>query len=93
MNELHMRDNIKPVDTNLLSQLPLSKYSKNVEEGAIDFSKEPDEHKCVICMTDYEHGEEILTLTCFHKFHSECIQDWFKLQNWCPVCRNKIDEA
>lgn len=54
MNELFIRDNVKPVDENLLSQLPLSKYNQHVEgAGAVDVSKEPHEHQCVICMTDY----------------------------------------
>ena len=50
-----------------------------------------NENQCSICMTDYEEGEEILTLLCFHKFHAECIETWFKNQDWCPVCRLKID--
>ncbi len=80
MNELFIRDNVKPMDENLLSQLPLSKYNQHVEgAGAVDVSKEPHEHQCVICMTDYTQGEEILTLTCFHKFHSQCIHGWFKV--------------
>ena len=44
-------------------------------------------------MMDYDDGEEILTLTCFHKFHAECVEKWFATQNWCPICRTKIDEA
>ena len=46
--------------------------------------------QCAICLTDYNKGEELLTLPCFHKFHSDCVEKWFKSQNWCPICRTKI---
>ena len=94
MNELFLRDNKKPINLNLLSQLPRSRFNGKVAEG--DGNGGPvaaDENNCTICMSDYVKDEEILTLTCFHKFHSECIETWFKSQNWCPVCRTKIDEA
>lgn len=26
-------------------------------------------------------------LTCGHAFHTECIMQWFRMSNVCPVCR------
>ena len=55
--------------------------------------KEKEENSCSICMSEFEEKDELLTLTCFHAFHEDCIKQWFKEQNWCPVCKNvvKID--
>ena len=81
MNELFLRDNKKPIKYDVLSQLPKSKYRKNKgHEGSKAVSKDANrsEHQCSICMSQYEDGDDILTLTCFHKFHNECVVTWFK---------------
>ena len=31
--------------------------------------------------------EEITILNCGHKFHTNCINDWFKHQEKCPLCK------
>lgn len=55
-------------------------------------SKIPEEEKdkCAICMAHYEVGEEVKTLTCTHIFHTECIDQWLKLNRTCPVCKQSI---
>ena len=91
MNELFLRDNQKPISIDLLSQLPRSRFnagSASQQAAEVDAS----ERQCTICMTDYSDNEEMLTLPCFHKFHAGCVETWFKSQNWCPICRTKIDE-
>ena len=75
MNELFLRDNQKPVKADLLSQLPRSKFQAQSTENLAKLKD--DEKRCIICMCDYQAGEELLTLTCFHKFHAECIEKWF----------------
>ena len=49
--------------------------------------------ECVICLQDYEEGEELMTLVCFHKFHSSCIKKCLGVRKECPVCKTvqKID--
>lgn len=74
MNELFMRDNQKPIKMDLLSQLPRSRYVPS--EGSQEV-RDDHEHKCTICINEYAGGEEILTLTCFHKFHADCVEKWF----------------
>ena len=44
---------------------------------------------CPICFDDIEKEEQVL-LTCGHKFHSECFQEWAKNSLTCPYCRNKV---
>jgi hypothetical protein len=39
---------------------------------------------------DYEDGQTLKVLQCFHKFHKECISQWFKSQNFCPICRVEV---
>lgn len=45
-------------------------------------------NKCTICI------EDILTdieyLPCAHSFHKECIDEWTKTNNTCPICKIPI---
>ena len=45
--------------------------------------------ECGICLVDYNVGEEPCYLPCngVHIFHRNCIEDWLKRQNSCPLCR------
>ncbi|OAQ34306.1 hypothetical protein K457DRAFT_68074 [Linnemannia elongata AG-77] len=47
-----------------------------------------DGSKCLVCMSDYEEGEDMRALGCKHGFHQECIDKWLTTgANKCPVCR------
>ncbi|KAF8949352.1 hypothetical protein BGZ47_005575 [Haplosporangium gracile] len=47
-----------------------------------------DGSKCLVCMSDYEEGEDMRALSCKHGFHQECIDKWLTTgANKCPVCR------
>ncbi|KAK2453048.1 RING/U-box superfamily protein [Trifolium repens] len=43
--------------------------------------------KCCICQEEYVVGDEVGRLQCSHKYHVDCIQDWLRLKNWCPICK------
>ena len=44
-------------------------------------------NSCSVCMCEFEEGETIRTLPCFHKYHAACIDTWLKQKAQCPVCR------
>ena len=78
---------------NTLRSLPVFK----IDEKFIEISKNKENskkeqfNKCIICMENYEIGDEVETLPCFHLFHKECIDKWFKSnKDSCPICKNKI---
>ena len=49
-----------------------------------------DKCACVICMTDYENGENAILLNCKHHYHNGCIKKWFEAHSTCPVCRFQV---
>lgn len=52
----------------------------------------PENNKrCVICMIDFENGENILCLPCIHFFHQPCIDKWFTYSDQCPQCKTYIN--
>ena len=50
--------------------------------------------QCPICLEEYSIENKICYLPCFHFFHSECIKNWLKKSNNCPLCKVdvKFDE-
>ena len=46
--------------------------------------------ECSICLSPLNESISVI-LPCNHKYHSECIIDWFKKEVNCPLCRCDID--
>lgn len=46
---------------------------------------------CYICM-DYKNDNNMKKLNCNHIFCHDCIKEWFKKKNICPMCRNIHEE-
>ena len=49
--------------------------------------EESDNTRCMVCLADYEEGDRLRTLQCFHKFHTECIDNWLSRKPICPICK------
>ena len=65
---------------------------ESVIESNTQITKE--NKNCIICLIDLNVGDRVITLPCFHMFHKECINDWFKKDKKCPLCKLeiKVDE-
>ncbi|GMH12400.1 hypothetical protein Nepgr_014241 [Nepenthes gracilis] len=60
------------------------------EAGAMDFREDNDGIKCSICQEEYSAGEEVGRLGCDHRFHVDCIHQWLRWKNWCPICKATV---
>lgn len=50
--------------------------------------------RCLICLGDYEEGEECRVLVCRHGYHKACVDQWLeKGSNSCPACRSEGELA
>ncbi len=47
-----------------------------------------DSTECPVCYEDFKMGTCIRILPCNHYFCNNCITEWTKKQNICPICRN-----
>lgn len=58
-----------------------------------DISKlSPQQRNCIICLNDLEKGDKATMLPCVHFFHTPCVQEWLSVNNYCPVCKSKINK-
>lgn len=66
-----------------IDNFPTRKFRKNLV-------KNEENNFCAICQEEYKEREKLLTLTCFHNFHKECVVDWLKKKASCPVCKYSL---
>ena len=72
-----------PTDEDILNELP--------ETQIEDVNKlDPEKKNCIICLEDFKNGDKAIILPCIHLFHNECIKNWLKTQNTCPICKYKL---
>lgn len=69
----------------------IGKVSKGLTKEQIDKLnhlkiKKKDE-SCPICCTEFQLNELAIGLRCKHTYHEECIMEWFKDENRCPICK------
>ncbi|CAG8485604.1 8148_t:CDS:2 [Paraglomus occultum] len=44
---------------------------------------------CVICLEDFQDGDELRQLPCFHQYHIKCIDPWLmQKSSVCPMCKH-----
>jgi len=60
------------------------KYCKKNDKGVLE------QPSCSVCLSEIEMGAETLLIPCGHMYHSNCILDWLKQSNTCPVCRFEL---
>mmetsp|Transcript_14572 Transcript_14572/g.20784 ORF Transcript_14572/g.20784 Transcript_14572/m.20784 type:complete len:448 (+) Transcript_14572:78-1421(+) len=50
-------------------------------------NSEHEEVSCTICMAPFQHADRVGDLKCNHLFHIECLKEWVKWRNVCPLCQ------
>jgi hypothetical protein len=77
------KNNVKVVmSKNDVENMPCTTFNSNMK--LVDPT-------CSICLLDYEEGDQIRTITCFHQFHQACIDRWLTQEKKvCPVCQSSL---
>ncbi|KAL0418558.1 UNVERIFIED_CONTAM: E3 ubiquitin-protein ligase [Sesamum radiatum] len=74
-----------PALKSFVGSLPIKTFAPN---------STPSLPSCSICMEDFEinPGSSLTVneLPCEHYFHKDCIVEWLKRSNTCPLCRYKF---
>ncbi|XP_052204396.1 E3 ubiquitin ligase BIG BROTHER-related [Diospyros lotus] len=69
-----------------IAALPSVNYKTNsTQDGSND--------SCVICRLEYEDGDTLTVLSCKHSYHSECINNWLRINKVCPVCSTEVSAS
>ena len=82
-SNLDNNNHVRATDREILNNLP--------ETQIEDVSKLDQEKKnCVICLEDFKNHDKAIILPCIHLFHKNCIKNWLKKKNTCPICKFKL---
>ncbi|CAN4113128.1 unnamed protein product [Withania somnifera] len=52
--------------------------------------KSQEQDECAICLDQFKISDNLMQLTCAHKFHSKCLAPWLESSAHCPCCRMAI---
>ncbi|KAA8548678.1 hypothetical protein F0562_000362 [Nyssa sinensis] len=53
-------------------------------------SSKSDGQVCVVCLEDFKAEQEVMDLSCSHKYHSKCLLPWLADHPNCPCCRTPV---
>jgi hypothetical protein len=79
-NEHMQNSNLKKDDEKKLNYdiILYKKLSRKVKKENVS---------CSVCFENYEKEDEVCYLKCQHLFHYNCINEWYKYKETCPICR------
>ncbi|KAG0282771.1 hypothetical protein BGZ96_000138 [Linnemannia gamsii] len=61
------------------------------KKGELPFANANAQTMCSICLADYEVGEQVRTLPCYHQYHQGCIDPWLlNVTALCPICKRDL---
>lgn len=81
-----MRRNLNQV--NKFTDDEILKLKETCEVTVDDTQLEFEGQECCICLLNYENGDKAIKFKkCIHKFHSDCITHWLKINANCPMCK------
>ena len=91
--------NMNNMNNNLLMN-PMNNMNQGLDQNTInnlnitninDVSKMKEDNKnCVICLEDFKNGDVVIYLPCLHVFHKDCLLEWFRGHDFCPLCKLKL---
>jgi hypothetical protein len=82
----------KGADAVKISQLPVAHFEGSSSDSKSEAKPKNDNanKECSICLMEFQTGDQIKTLPCFHSFHADEVDKWLASNNSCPVCKTKI---
>ncbi|KAK1947183.1 E3 ubiquitin-protein ligase RING1-like [Phytophthora citrophthora] len=88
LNELFQRAQAQqhgppPTSKSFLDKLPIKIWSQDTQKTEVH-------NECVICLSDYENDDKVISLPCGHTFHKDCGMTWLVEHNVCPTCRYQL---
>ena len=81
----------RPADPRRVQALPRHVFKKRHASASTNAtSTDQANSSCVICLAEYDDGDVVVTMSCKHHYHTQCLEKWLSKEKKCPVCRHEI---
>ncbi|KAF9096489.1 hypothetical protein BGX23_011117 [Mortierella sp. AD031] len=61
------------------------------KDKKLPFANANAQTMCAICLGEYEVGDQVRTLPCYHQYHLACIDPWLlNVASLCPICKRDL---
>ncbi len=81
-------------DDGMVEQTVLKLKTKSLNDSNAEGQGGADDVKggniCLICMGSVGEGEKIGDLSCNHRYHLDCLKEWLRRKNVCPLCNAQV---
>jgi len=86
VRDLHQGLDSQTVEANTFA---MTLAAKPISESPGD-SVDAAQRQCMVCLEDFQAGDHLRVLPCFHRYHSGCVDNWFSRSRLCPVCKHDV---
>ena len=73
------------------NRIPTNLYAKKRQQqqqlGGGGAKDDDEDEECAICKDVFQNGDETILLPCVHRFHRDCLRNWFSQKTNCPICK------
>lgn len=74
---------------NFMEPVPVMPTREQIRDATTILTTVPPDTQCSICQEAIA-GVHTCIRHCSHRFHQDCIHQWFEVNPRCPVCRHDI---
>ena len=87
-NQIYNSENI--TICNIKPNITRTKIKLKGTHNSLSKLKQFEKPNCSICLENIDLINGLKIKECGHMFHGECIKEWIKLRNNCPLCRTIV---
>lgn len=70
------------LDEEEIERIPVLTYRKSSSRS------NSNDDKCAVCLSEFNHGDQVKRLKCKHYFHVDCIDPWLKVRSFLFSLQN-----
>ena len=74
--------------TTIISKIFSKTRTKDIDEYIVE--KKLIGYECLICLEEFNQGQQIVMIKCDHIYHKTCIDKWFLKKKTCPLCDEQL---
>ena len=68
----------------------LARTERDIVDSVLD---QAPAFSCTVCLTDIDQSEELVTMSCYHTYHLDCLSRWMRNALTCPLCRTEMTQT